>query len=413
MKLTLKGFEAHQHTEFDLSQGLVFLVGANSMGKSSVRKAIEGLIDNELEDDRIKDGEDVLDVTLELGGDVIQWVRRRKGSPKMSYFINGKKTNPGRGLCPELTKFGLNRIETSTDRVLLNVCREWGAPFMLGATGPQKFELLSKVMSERGLLDVTKDIASDRKSSNKQIIGTESVLKELGEQLEAKSAEVEKYRPLDSVEITPESLQADVQLLMTLVNTAVELHDLNEELLPLDGLLTRLREGLDAFSAIKAKANLNVTIHSIKEAISIQEEDRRISKEEEDINSKESILKETLNKLNCLDNVKENMDTILSLEQLRTEAVTVEEQMTKLLKAEVACQSTIDAFKGIDTFEEQMGAIQATKAELKALEAIKWDADALVSTERSLEDGIETCKRELESVEAELAEFKVCPLCGK
>lgn len=224
MKLRLQNFEAHGDTTFDIDKGLVFVIGPNSVGKSSIRKALEGLIDNETGDSFIKDGADESKVTLELDGNTITWIKRRKGSPKMAYMINGTKhTKIGRGAFNELLKFGLNRLNGSEpDSVLLNVWREWGAPFLLGVPDTQKFGHLSRIMKERGLYDIIRQCAADMKKATHSTVQVESVLKEQSIRKDAKEMQIVRYDALDNIGKESIRLEQTTKILKSVVSTTID-----------------------------------------------------------------------------------------------------------------------------------------------------------------------------------------------
>ncbi|WP_248885835.1 AAA family ATPase [Acidithiobacillus acidisediminis] len=84
--ITLKNFLSHKDTVIPLSPGVTVLTGDNDVGKSAVAEAFRAVAYDVSSDALIRHGADRAEVTIDLlDGTAVQWVRVRKGNPKVLY----------------------------------------------------------------------------------------------------------------------------------------------------------------------------------------------------------------------------------------------------------------------------------------------------------------------------------------
>jgi DNA repair exonuclease SbcCD ATPase subunit len=111
MKLTGKNFQPWPEFEVDIS-GLTILVGPSDKGKSSLYRALRGVLRNDLDANYIRDPKDApLELTVQHEGHIITATRSKKGSVK--YRIDGQDFAKLDGDVPEVVrrlKFGEVRI---------------------------------------------------------------------------------------------------------------------------------------------------------------------------------------------------------------------------------------------------------------------------------------------------------------
>ena len=88
-RIELVNFMSHEHTVFELSDGLTVLIGPNNCGKSAVVSALQVLCSNPPSTYVLRHGAKECKIIVETdAGDRIIWSRKKSGSPK--YEINGQ-----------------------------------------------------------------------------------------------------------------------------------------------------------------------------------------------------------------------------------------------------------------------------------------------------------------------------------
>jgi energy-coupling factor transporter ATP-binding protein EcfA2 len=91
MKLSGKNFQPWQDFSLDIS-GLTVLTGPSNKGKSSLFRALRGILRNELDAAYIRDPKkEPLELTLEINGLTIKATRNKAG--KVKYVLNGDEKN--------------------------------------------------------------------------------------------------------------------------------------------------------------------------------------------------------------------------------------------------------------------------------------------------------------------------------
>lgn len=98
-RIELINFMSHQHTVIEPSSGLTVLIGPNNCGKSAIVTALQILCNNPKSTYVLRHGAKQCKIIVETNtGDVIQWSRKKNGSPK--YTINGEPFDRLNGKVP-------------------------------------------------------------------------------------------------------------------------------------------------------------------------------------------------------------------------------------------------------------------------------------------------------------------------
>lgn len=116
MKLGGQNFQPWPSFELDI-EGLTIIIGPSNKGKSSIYRALRGLLRNELEPGYIRDPKDQpLDICVDIGGYNIRASRSKKGS--VHYFVNHPDFDKPKeyakldgALPPEVTALKLGEIQ--------------------------------------------------------------------------------------------------------------------------------------------------------------------------------------------------------------------------------------------------------------------------------------------------------------
>jgi energy-coupling factor transporter ATP-binding protein EcfA2 len=174
MKLSAKNFQPWEKFTLELGK-LTVLVGDSDTGKSSVVRALQGLIRNEIEADQIRVGEEDTEVTLEIGGRRITIKRPTGDSNK--YLIDGKLLKRGALEIPDEVKalnMGIIEIgDTKLDPIFSN---QHDSKFMLQDVGPTQMNAILGAFSSTEKLEMGKRETNTRiqqKGSEAKSIATE------------------------------------------------------------------------------------------------------------------------------------------------------------------------------------------------------------------------------------------------
>lgn len=102
MKFTGKNFQPWPDFELDIN-GLTIVIGPSNEGKSSIYRALKGVLRNDIDAGHIRNPKDeALELEVEQGGHTIKASRSKKGSVK--YVIDGKEYAKLAGGIPDIVK---------------------------------------------------------------------------------------------------------------------------------------------------------------------------------------------------------------------------------------------------------------------------------------------------------------------
>jgi len=119
MKLRGKNFQPWANFEIDID-GLTVLVGPSNKGKSSLFRALRGVVRNDLPAEFVRDNqEEPLEVELEVDGLTIKATRPKKGAGSTKYEVGTKKYSSLGGKIPdEVEKLKFNTVKIDDDTVI-------------------------------------------------------------------------------------------------------------------------------------------------------------------------------------------------------------------------------------------------------------------------------------------------------
>jgi DNA repair exonuclease SbcCD ATPase subunit len=168
--MRLKGKNFQPWAEFDMEiEGLTVLVGPSNKGKSSLFRALKGILRNEIPEDFIRNNqEEPLEIELEVDGHNIKVIRKRKGSTK--YVLDGKTYTSLGGKVPdeiEKLKYGEMKIgDYNVDPIFANQNK---AQFLIDSDRwkPQEINAILGAFSSTEKLDAGKKEANLRITQRK------------------------------------------------------------------------------------------------------------------------------------------------------------------------------------------------------------------------------------------------------
>lgn len=101
-KLSIKNFQAHEHKELELSNGINLIVGSGDVGKSSIIRGLRWNLFNSISGDKfIRRGSTKANVSVDMGSG--SSIVRERGKSKNRYVLNGEEFKAfGQGPVPEI-----------------------------------------------------------------------------------------------------------------------------------------------------------------------------------------------------------------------------------------------------------------------------------------------------------------------
>jgi len=173
MRLSVKNFQPWADATLNI-EGLTVLVGPSNRGKSSLFRALKGVLRNDIPEDFIRNNqEEPLEIELEVDGHNIKASRKRKGSTK--YILDGKTYSSLGGKVPEeieKLKFGEMKIgDYSIDPIFAHQNK---AQFLIDSDRwkPQEINAVLGAFSSTEKLDAGKKEANLRITQRKSEANT-------------------------------------------------------------------------------------------------------------------------------------------------------------------------------------------------------------------------------------------------
>ena len=363
LKLSLHNFQSISDGELIFNTGLNFIVGQSNSGKSATFRALKACLLNPKGSQRfVKKGTSKAEVTLTYNGNEITWDRTSKES---KYVINGEvfyKTGGSNAFKILNEDAGFARDCNDT---LMNLEEELQLPFPFGITSSELFKLFENVFC-------VSDSALILKSAKEYEKGVENDITSLGlekQKIEIKLRELENFKKsidLNKLQKYSDFLKAKDNRLEVLndgrdiINKALEVEKANLEV--------KIKDFSDLFSpylqALECKKALIRTrkLHSLNK----------------------SLQELSYNSSNLLDNYKSLVNT--------RKTFTVLKALNKIKLSEL-------------TFESKLNRL----LELKSLQ--KYIKETIPEKIKGLELNKKREEERVKSIEDELKQFKVCPLC--
>ena len=154
-RIELVNFMSHEHSVFELTEGLNVLVGPNNCGKSAVVTALQILCYNDNSTYVMRHDTRQCSVTVETeDGHTIRWARKKSGAPW--YEINGQKFDRLRGSVPVQVHEALRmqRVTSEKDRFDVHFGEQKQPVFLLNDKPRQAADFFASSSDARYLLEM-------------------------------------------------------------------------------------------------------------------------------------------------------------------------------------------------------------------------------------------------------------------
>jgi exonuclease SbcC len=238
--VTIKGFQSHINSQFNLSPGLTVLTGPTDSGKTALIRAIRWVAFNEPAGETFVNqatGEAIVQITL--GDGTIITKGRRKGG-RTSYHlvpVNGQSQLFEQADVPQevTATLGITRQTFGDFETALNFAFQLDSPFMISEPPSAGAKVLGKIAGTEIVDQALKSVAKDTYGARQDKLQADK-------QIEQKTEELKEY---DGVDQLKEQVEACETLLQQFDQQCLK----HESLSVLDSQKVRLEQRLAASEA--------------------------------------------------------------------------------------------------------------------------------------------------------------------
>lgn len=417
MKVRIRNYQIIDEATLEFTAGLNIIVGETNNGKSSIFRAIESAIFNELGDSFIKKGKAKSTVGIQDGENTVIWKKRRNKSPSTVYKINGEEYKKvGRTQVDEVRDvLNIGEIKlTSKSKEMLNFWRQMKYPFLLDKTAGQLFEFLSLSSEDNNLTEVVKDMRSDLKDINREVDKVEGGIDALKEVVREEEDYLNSKDGFEGVYKQVIDMQSDINKLEDLKEDLVGVNLKKNNLYKFKEISNKLSEVTDVvipkcnqtenklskFILLKSKIKkLNKSIDNIEKGKGILERQKRIL-DNINIKSLEGVLNDYHNIKSSLRGLYEYVN---SLEEKDGNISKVNSNLSKI-------NSKLNEVE-LEPLGNLLNDYSEKKTGLDKLSEIYSSIIEINSSKSDLERLLTSIQDEMFVIEDEMESFDICPLC--
>lgn len=363
MKAKIKNYQIIKEAELEFLPGITAIVGNSNNGKSSIIRAIEAAINNKGGIGFINHNADQCDVIIEDNGHSITWTKHKKQGKSAYTIDNVVLKKIGQKQLDEVgTILNMPEVEINAERFRLNFWKQLDFPFLVGKTSYQLFDFISRSTEQ----ELISELQSDSVESAKQ----------LSKDSDYTSAQIDT-KQLDINGLTTElkSLEKFIKFDLAKYDALAEIYNI------LDASITELAK-VNAYIEANTSSLEIVNNKLTKLSIAIKEIDQYLAM----YNSLQLTI-ETLNATSLsIDNAKETLDKHVLNEQILS--------------------------KKVSTAKNIISELDVVSTTYKIYKDIFDSLDAVDLHKKQLDEAIVSKNKAIVSINTQLAEFTVCPLCG-
>jgi exonuclease SbcC len=327
--ISIKNFQSHKKTEFDLVDGVNVIIGPSDSGKSAIIRALNWVINNKPSGDFFRSnwGGDT-SIAIQIDKKIIERIKTKKENA-YNYFSN-KNTKANEDNCCQYKAMGAGVPEDIQDALNfseLNIQYQMDSPFLLSESPGEVARQLNRIVK----LDVIDSTLKKLESQKRKGIHN---IEHFGIALTTHKLELEKIPDIDYIESdirVLECLEEDIcnldDSIKVLTNLIYDYKDITGELVDytdLDSFENEINKLKDLIDEIYGK---NISFENLFDLL---EEISNIRKELQNINSNDKLEKEISILLSTNDQVIELDRMTVSLRVLMSEISAIEEQIDLL-----------------------------------------------------------------------------------
>ncbi|GFN36471.1 AAA family ATPase [Tepidimicrobium xylanilyticum] len=258
-KIILENFQSHKYTEIELDPYLNVIVGPSDHGKTAIIRGLRWALFNEPSGDFfIREGEKDCSVTVIFSDNTK--IKRYRSKSKNSYYLynsQGEKTifeGFGTKVPKEIIdQISMRKISLDGDQSnLINISEQLEGPFLLSEKNSAKANAIGRLVGVHIIDDAIKDTLKDIRNLNLKKKNLEEMLKKL-------QIELAEYDYLDSlIEIKDNLIKIKSSIynsqvrLNRLIEISDSLKEISEEILFIKEYLNKLKN-IDEMKEIERK----------------------------------------------------------------------------------------------------------------------------------------------------------------
>ena len=172
-KIRLRDFQPFEDTTVEAT-GLTVVCGENNVGKTSVFRGIDSVVNNSRHGDRdvrwgSEEGKSVVGLTLEMGdGTLVEAIRTKPAEGGASYYLDGELFEAvGRSPVRDVQeRLGMLPMETKNDNHQLNFQRS-RKMFAIDLSPQRLFDLVNELMPQKEIVTVLSQMKADSTAAKK------------------------------------------------------------------------------------------------------------------------------------------------------------------------------------------------------------------------------------------------------
>lgn len=419
--LSIRNYQIIRKADLVFTPGLNVILGQSNNGKSSIIRSLETALFNIPRANHITLGETYSQVIMQYNGNEIIWQRDSKSSSQVTYTVNGElyqKLSKGQ---PEFITelFGISEEVIDDNKLRLNFQKQMTFPFMLDKTPAQLFKFIIQSSEKDNLLDVLDDMKKDykdMKENEKILTGKKdevySILLSTGTELENLS----KYKPHCNEVFELESTINFYNRLGSMKENITKVSDNLNNLILAKGKLSKLKKNTDSLfkqyeQNIQDYSNIKSVVQNINSCIDKMSEFK---------SSKDKLELIISNLTNFIDRVQGFISLIekssVELKSIDNVLKSLKEKESKLKALKVDKKHKTDEFNSvsdkISRYEEIRDKGKKIEIEFNSLRSLFKQIRLFSIKLEELKDSSDTLNKEIQDINSELSEFKVCPYCN-
>ncbi len=192
MKLKVENFQSIKSAEIEVN-GLTVITGENSIGKSALARAFNGVFTNLRGDAHVRNGEKHSTVSVVFDdGNEVTW---EKGKKKNRYVVNGKEIDKvGTGVPDEVKALGVTSVKVDGKDVYPQIAKQFQNIFLIDLPP----SALSSALSDVELIHQLEEASAKARS---EIRDTKSRLKVKREDLNTAQNNLAMYEDFDPLKL--------------------------------------------------------------------------------------------------------------------------------------------------------------------------------------------------------------------
>lgn len=409
MKVNLKNVGVIKECDVEFVPGINLIVGSSGSGKSTLLRCIYNMASNGFSDSDISFGSQTMNVVIKENNDVVEYSRSPKAKGDKCYYkVNGETyVKLGRTALKQVSDIlKINDINVNGDEVNFNFNLQFSSPFLILGSQSTLYNVLT-YRSNFDISSINEYYIADVKSNASEIVTNTKVKERLVENLNDLNKEAEKLKSI-------EEIYSDYVSCKHRDETLKEIKILHEKLTSVLNISEKLSEISECISHIEhsiniAERTIDIQSYSDKHSNSliIKENFNNVSKTIEmfckcykdietltDIKKAKEIADGINNSSKVIKSCSYKSD-ILNKEQLVYDC----NKSLSNLKEIKKCKSLIEIGNYLSSSSED---------NISDISIIK---EIMISYNNTKKKSLSVIE-ELNTVNKELGNFNVCPLCG-